>query len=153
MQSRGAWHGADLKLQAEQVVAPNLWLSAEVNSNRAHSQQGPAHLPPPPGSTFQTFTARVFQIYRKCNLQENVGRDSTYEVFLGTLNGEPACPPWASENPPGTEVTFQVMVVEPSTLPWKCSPVPRESPCSHAIHAVTVELPGPSHLLPCTVPT
>lgn len=65
MQSRGAWCGADLKLQAEQVVAPNLWLSAEVSSNRAHSQQGPAP-PPTPGSTFQTFTARVFQICRKC---------------------------------------------------------------------------------------
>lgn len=31
--------------------------------------------------------------------------------------------------------------------------MPCEPPCSHAICAVTVELPGPSHLLPCAVPT
>lgn len=103
MQSRGAWRGADLKLQAEQVVAPNLWLSAEVSSNRAHSQQGPA--PPPRAPPFKPSQLECFRSV------ENVGRDSTYEVFLGTLNGEPARPPWASEIPPGTEVTFQVMVV------------------------------------------
>lgn len=45
------------------------------------------------------------------------------------------------------------MAVEPSTSPWKCSPVPCESPCPRAIHAVTVELPGPPHLLPWAVPT
>ena len=31
--------------------------------------------------------------------------------------------------------------------------MPCEPPCPHAICAVTVELPGPSHLLPCAVPT
>lgn len=66
----------------------------------------------------------------------------------------PTINPQASENPPGTEVTpSQVMDVESSTFPWKCSPVPFESPCPRAIHTVTVALPGPSHLLPCAVPT
>lgn len=66
----------------------------------------------------------------------------------------PATSPQASENPPGPEVTpLQVMAVEPSTLLYKCSPVPCKSPCPHAICAVAVELPGSSHLLPCAVPT
>lgn len=67
MQSRGVWRGADLKLQEEQVVAPNLWLSA------AREPTASRDLRTSPGSTFQNFTARVFQICRKCNLQEDVG--------------------------------------------------------------------------------
>lgn len=62
--------------------------------------------------------------------------------------------PRASVNPPGPEVTpFQVTATEPSTLPWRCCFVPFESPCPRAICAVAVELPGPSHLLPCAVST
>lgn len=57
----------DLKLQAEQVVAPNLWLSKEVSSNRAHSQQGPAPPRAPPFKTSQLECFRFVEtvIFRK----------------------------------------------------------------------------------------